>query len=195
MAFLDKLKDVAKVATDKIATLQEEREKNAEVQSLERFGSIEGDTISGNADYCMDNKNNRIVVWSGYSKKYVCEYKYSDITEFKLQEYSNSNIPGSRLDFYTFQITLASGEKLSLKKTRYVYEEKDNIKTAIEREDKSQLRIIILAFVLVIKDKATKKWINEFFESDDLLPLFDESGKFSTDNVLENTNAIRNRNF
>lgn len=195
MAFLDKLKNVANIATDKIATLQEEREKNTYIQSLEDFGSVQGDNVPSGSKYFMDNKNNRIIIAVGYDKKYFCEYSYSDVSDFKLFKYSNSDIPGSRLDFYTFQITLNSGEKLNLEKTRYVYEEKDAIKTAIEQEDKSKIRIIILAFALVIKDKKTKKWINEFFEADNLLQIFDENGEFSANNVLENTNIIRSRKF
>lgn len=190
MGFLDKLKDVAKTATDKVASLQAEKERKTAIQALEKYGSIEGANIPDNAGYFLDDENDRIVVCTS-DKSYVCEYNYDNVVDFKFMESTQNRYDWWTTTWCDMKLTTLSGEELLLSQSFMIYDEKDEPKARLELKDRIKLRFLILTFALAMKDEQTKEWANSIYQEDGLLPIFDENGEFSSSNVEKNIETVK----
>lgn len=195
MGFLDKLKDVAKGAADKVAEMQAEKEKSAEIKALQDCGTIKGNGIPEGAEYCLDDKNNRVVIRTKFTEgnKYICEYSYDDVAELKLTESHESNYGTFRSYNNKFKLILNSGEELEISRIAFVYDEKDESRERREKKDRDLSHDLALAFMLKINDAETKEWVNSLYTSEELYPVFDESGEFLVGNLEENTAIILKR--
>lgn len=195
MGFLDKLKSFAGNAAGEIQKMKEEKEKAAELQALERYGSIEGANIPQEAEYCLDEKNERIVVRTGIinnKHNYICEYSYDDVAEMKLIECTEAEMPSWKSTHHKLKLILNSGEELNILKIVSVYNEEKRTQYNVEKEKRDTFHIfdIALTFMPKIQDDATKAWVNDLYIADGKKPVFDENGDFLVENMNSNTDSI-----
>ncbi len=188
MSFFDEIKT-------KLAEFKAQREKDASIQSLERYGSIQGGNLQKIADYSLDSE--RIVIFDKAKNgklQHIAEYLINSVVNFKVLN-SEQEDKGSVGMYYKhdLEIKLATGETFELCHI-YFIKETDNQFTKISQMKKlSHMRDTILAFSTVMYDNATKNWANSIYEQDGLLPIFDENGEFSTDNIEANIETLRTR--
>lgn len=195
MGFLDKLKSFAGTAAEEIQKMKEEKEKEAELQALEGYGSIKGPNIPEKAEYCLDEKNERIVVRTGIinnKHNYICEYGYDDVAEMKLVECTEAEMPSWKSKHHNLKLILNSGEELDINKIVSVYNEDRRNQYNVEREKRDTFHVfnIALTFMLKIQDDATKTWVNDLYIADGKAPVFDENGEFSVENMNANTDSL-----
>lgn len=195
MGFLDKLKSFAGTAAEEIQKMKEEKEKEAALQALEGYGSIEGPNIPEKAEYCLDEKNERIVVRTGIinnKHNYICEYSYDDVAELKFIHYGEVELSSYKSKHHNLKLILNSGEELDINKIVRVYNEDERTEYYLEKEKKDLFHIfnIALTFMLKIQDDATKTWVNDLYIADGKAPVFDENGEFSVENMNANTDSL-----
>ena len=195
MGFLDKLKSMAKNASERISASKEQNAKATSVQALVAYGSINGGNLQETASYSLTE--NCIVIFGkdkNGKSKFLAEYLIENVVDFKLlnSEQEDSGSVGI-YNKHDFELTLNTGEKFEICHI-YFIKETDNEFTKISQMKKIiNMRDVILAFVAVISDKTTKEWVNSFYTADNLLPIFDNNGEISTNNISSNTETIRNR--
>ncbi len=188
MSFFDEIKK-------KLAEAKAQKEKDASIQSLERYGSIQGGSLQEMVDYSLDNE--RIIVFNKAKNgklQFIEEYPIDNVVDFKLinSEQEDNGIVGV-YNKHDLEIALITGEKFELCHI-YFIKETDNQFTKISQMKKiANIRDTILAFASVISDEATKKWANSVYEQDGLLPIFDENGEISTSNIEANIERIKTR--
>lgn len=195
MGFLDKLKSFAGNAAEGIQKMKEEKEKEAAFQALETYGSIKGPNIPEKAEYCLDEKNKRIVVRTGIinnKHNYICEYSYDDVAELRFIEYGNVETSIFKSKHHDLKIILNSGEELDINKIVRVYNEDKRTQYNVESEKRDTFHVfdIALTFMLKIQDNATKAWVNDLYIADGKEPVFDENGEFSVENMNANTDSL-----
>ena len=170
MGFLDKLKNVANMASEQLAKANAEKEKQGLIDSLEDCASVKGANIPENAWLCLDNENKCIIIRTGIINNHhnlICEYSFDDVAVFKLKKCSESEF-GSYTGFHSYlTVVLNTGEELELCNIIDKYGESNVSEYNKEREKKSNERAldIILAFAGKAEDNDTIKWANDILEA------------------------------
>ena len=181
MGFLDKLKNVANMASEQLAKANAEKEKQILIDSLDRLASVKGKNIPEKAEFCLDKENKRIIIRTGIINNHhnlICEYNLDDVILFKLIECSQSDF-GAYISCHSYlNIALNSGDELKLCSIVSKYADSDDNEINKKRETKDNEKVldIILAFANKIQDNETIKWANDLLEANgysDLLQYFD----------------------
>lgn len=188
MSFFDEIKK-------KLAEAKAQKEKNVSIQSLERFGSIEGTGLQETVDYSLDNEY--IIIFNKTKNgklQFIKEYPIDNVVDFKLinsEQEDNGSI--GMYNKHDLEIALITGEKFKLCHI-YFIKETDNQFTKISQMKKiANIRDAILAFASATSDEATKNWANSIYEQDGLLQVFDENGEISISNIEANIETIKSR--
>ena len=194
MGLFDKFKDTAKAvassATEKISSMKEESdkkaaEKNAEVETIQKLPSIgsvssfmERPTVAGYYDFCIDMENQQFVMRKVSDKKPFKKFSFKSFSSFK------------HIDTRTIQSDSYSGYahklhfdfmSLPLEMTFYCRNYIKN--TDLTERGKRNTVELLYTVVSRVDDSGTKAWVNEVCNYYNLLPLFDENGEVSEENL------------
>ncbi len=200
MGFLDKIKDAAKNAAEQLEKKNAEAEQRKALAALKYYGSVSGPDVPEKAEYCLDSENKRLVirfkegeVVQSYSL--VREFSYDDVVDFKLEEEKQSDYDSFSSMLRYFIITLNTGEKFKICHIVSTYADQDENEFSAQRHKRNvdALFDILLSFMIAIEDAKTKALVNALYQSENLLPVYDETGEFSAENMNANTDSLLNR--
>lgn len=206
MGFLDKLKNVANMASEQLAKANEEKAKaelekyakDAPVQNLPIIGFVRGfaglENLRG-AQLCLDGENDCVYIRIEAEKG---PYEYSnvgryDIDSFIELRYTNSEVRKmSSMTMYIdyFELVHSNSHDIQFSVTTTSYDANSNEIPQLDNFDKKARLNLIYPFIDVILDEATKSWVNEFSQRNELLPLFDENGEVFIDNMKKNADML-----
>ncbi|MBR2152114.1 MAG: hypothetical protein IJ944_02370 [Clostridia bacterium] len=206
MGFLDKLKNAANMASEQLAKANEEKKKaelekyakDVPVQNLPIIGFVRGfaglENLQG-AQLCLDGENDRVYIRIKAEKG---PYKYSnvggyDIDSFIELRYTNSEVRKmSSMTMYIdyFELVHSNSHDIQFSVTTTSYDANSNEIPQLGNFDKKARLNLIYPFIDVITDEATKSWVNEFSQRNELLPLFDENGEVFIDNMKKNADML-----
>ncbi len=194
MGLFDKLKDTAKsvanTATEKISSMKEENdkkaaEKNAEVEAIQKLSSVGSvssfmgrPTVAGYYDLCIDMENQQFVMrkvsdkkpFKKFSFKSFSAFRHLDTSTLKSEDYSGF---AHKLHFDFMSMPL----EMTVYCRNYI---KNTDLTEIGKRKTVEL---LYTVVSRINDSGTKAWVNELCDFYNLLPLFDEKGEVSAENL------------
>lgn len=206
MGFLDKLKNVANIASEQLAKANEDKKKaelekyakDAPVQNLPIIGFVRGfagiENLRG-AQLCLDGENDCIYIRIKADKG---PYEYSnlggyDIESFIELRYTNNEVRKmSSMTMYIdyFELVHSNSHNIQLSVTTNSFDAESDEIPQLDNYDKKARLNLIYPFVNVITDEKTKDWVNELCLRNDLLPLFNEGGEVIVENMKKNADLL-----
>lgn len=150
-------------------------------------GYIDGEILPKDTNAKQFNiGKEKLVVFDDFAPKQLCiktkkrwlyEIPLIDIVSFKIKESKMTEHDNYDYADYTWELGLASGDLLTIKKS--IDMRKDGNSFGLERENRAIFAVgaIMFNFIDKISDGATKLWVNEYYNTD----IFNNNGEISID--------------